>query len=65
MALDLSENDHHVLDEYLNTILDAYRSGEMDQLTARSELAHTITAAAIDNHGLMAHVRAVLEGETG
>ena len=62
MALNLSESNHRVLDEYLN-ILDAYKSGEMDQLTARSELAHTITAAAIDNHGLMAHIKAVLQQE--
>lgn len=60
MALDLSESDHHVLDKYLNAILDAYKFGKVDQLDARAELAHTITAAAKDNPAMMSHVKAVL-----
>ena len=47
MALELSEIDHGVLDQYLNAILDAFKSGKMEQLEARSELAHTITAATL------------------
>ena len=63
MALDLSEIDRVVLDQYLNAILDAFKSGKIVYLEARSELPHTITAAAVDNLGLMAHLRAVLERE--
>ena len=62
MSLELSEKDHHTLDEYLNKILDAYKNDEMNQLEARSELAHVISAAAQDNAGTMAHVRAILSG---
>ncbi|MDE0242539.1 MAG: hypothetical protein OXQ84_20485 [bacterium] len=47
--LHLSETDHHTLDRYLNAVLDAYRDGKWDQLTARSDLAHVIAAAAKDN----------------
>ncbi len=61
MVLNLLEKDHHVLDKYLNAILDAYKLGEMDQLTSRSELAHMTAAAARDNVGKMSHVTAVLE----
>ena len=61
MTLNLSENDHHILDEYLNAVLDAYKAGEIDQLEARSDLAHTIAAAAEDEPGMMAYVRAALK----
>lgn len=61
MALNLSDNDHDVLDQYLNAILDAYKFDEMDQLAARSELAHTIASAAKDNLALMSHVKAILK----
>lgn len=47
--LHLSEADHNTLDLYLNAVLDAYRDGKWDQLTARSDLAHVIAAAAKDN----------------
>lgn len=47
--LDLSEADHNTLDHHLNAVLDAYRSGVWDQLTARSDLAHVIAAAVKDN----------------
>ena len=65
MALNLSEDDHNVLDQYLNAILDAYRSGAMEQSTARGHLVHTIAAAAKDNDGMMADVQAVLGELTG
>ena len=61
MTLELTDNDHNTLDKYLNKVLDAYKHGEMDLLSARSEIAHVITSAAIDNVATMAHVRAFLE----
>lgn len=61
MALNLSENDHNILDEYLNAVLDAYKADKINRLEARSDLAHTIAAAAEDEPGTMAYVRAALE----
>lgn len=64
MSLELSEKDHHTLDEYLNKVLDAYKNNEMNQLKARSELAHVIAAAAQDNAAMIAHVRAFLSAQS-
>lgn len=47
--MDLSNADHKKLDVFLNTILDAYKTGEIDQGDARAALAHVFTAAAIGN----------------
>ncbi|AWZ01282.1 MAG: hypothetical protein NXH87_08155 [Rhodobiaceae bacterium] len=57
MALKLSDADHGAMDVYINTILDAYRDGEISQLKARSDLAHAITAAAIDNEDFKQYIR--------
>ena len=60
MRPQLSEEDHHTLDEYLNKVLDAYKNNEMSQLEARCELAHVISAAEKDIAATMAHVQAFL-----
>lgn len=57
MALKLSKKDHSAMDDYINTILDAYKSGEISQLQARADLAHAITAAAIDNEDFKRYIR--------
>jgi hypothetical protein len=37
MAIDLLEGANHILDRFLNTILDAYRDGEIDQSRQRRD----------------------------
>ncbi len=53
----LSEADHRAMDTYLEAILDAYKSGKIDRLKARADLAHAMTAAAIDNEDFKNYIR--------
>jgi hypothetical protein len=43
----LSDADHDAMDAYVAGILEAYKAGEIDLLTARSDLVHAISAAAL------------------
>jgi hypothetical protein len=51
MTIELTENDHHRLDEIIDTILTAFAENEVSLSHARSAFAHLITAAAIGNEG--------------
>lgn len=47
----LSEADHKALDECLTALLDAYKTGEVDLIRARTYIAHAITLAVMGNEG--------------
>jgi len=49
MTIKLSTKDQRAMDATLDTILEAYKSGEVSLLAARGALAHVLTAAAIGN----------------
>ena len=51
LGMKLSEADYKALDECLTALLDAYKTGEVDLIRARTYIAHTITLAVMDNEG--------------
>ena len=51
MAFKLTDKDHNKLDAFLNSFLDAYKSGKISLSQAREGLAHVMTAGVIDNEG--------------
>lgn len=57
MALNLSTKDHEAMDGYIDAVLNAYREGTITLLQARSDLAHVITAAAIDSEDFKNYIR--------
>ncbi len=57
MAISLTNKDHRALDGYLDAVLNAYRDGTITLLQARSDLAHALTAAAIDNEDVKNYIR--------
>ncbi|MFG1277168.1 hypothetical protein [Xanthobacter autotrophicus] len=62
MTFSLTATQHKEMDRYLARILDAYKSGAISQASAVGEIAHVITAAAIDNAGeVAAHLRMPIE----
>ena len=62
MALYLSDAEHYILDRFLSAVLEAYKSGKMNIAEARADLAHAMTAAAIDEQsGFLNHIRLVAE----
>lgn len=61
MTLDLSQADHNLLDEFLNTILDEYRDGNLTQLQARSVIAEAVALAAKDNGNVTIYMRGMVE----
>ena len=57
MAINLSIGDHKAMNEYLDSVLDAYKAGEIGLSKARADLAHAISAAAMDNEGFKQYIR--------
>ncbi|SFK71816.1 hypothetical protein [Caulobacter sp. UNC279MFTsu5.1] len=57
MAINMTEKDHRALDAYLDLVLEAYKSGEIDLGIARGDLAHAFTGAAIDNADILNYLR--------
>ena len=57
VPIQLSEHDHRALDSYLDAVLNAYRDGTLSLAEARSDLAHAVTAAAIDNEDFKNYIR--------
>jgi hypothetical protein len=51
MTIELTENDHHRLDEIIDIILTAFAKNGVPLSHARSAFAQLITAAAIGNEG--------------
>ena len=47
----LTEKDHRDLDAFLERVLDAYKNNEITRDSARSSLAHVMTALDIGNYG--------------
>ena len=45
----LSDADHASMVEYLNAVLDGYKSGKISLAEARIDLAHAMVAAALGN----------------
>ena len=50
MPFKLTEKQHKELDRYLALVLDAYKDGAFSRSEAIGELAHVMTAAALDNN---------------
>ncbi|ESQ77066.1 hypothetical protein [Asticcacaulis sp. YBE204] len=57
MALTLNDDDIKALNRYIDTLLEAFRSGHIDQYKARADLEHVITAAAADDASVLTFVR--------
>jgi hypothetical protein len=56
------EGCHGILDLFLNTILDGYKSDNLSQMEARSAIAEAVVlAAAIDNGNLARYMKAKIE----
>jgi hypothetical protein len=55
MAIDLNEDDHILLDRYLNTVLGRY-ARDRDITAARTELAQVVAMVAIDNEDFRHHM---------
>jgi hypothetical protein len=51
MTIELTEDDHHRLDEIIDTILKAFAENQASLSHARSAIAQLFTAAAIGNEG--------------
>ncbi|MGL9618294.1 hypothetical protein QRQ56_09855 [Bradyrhizobium sp. U531] len=49
MAFQPTKTDHAALDQFLETVLDAYKTGYSDRNSCVGAIAHVMTAAAIDN----------------
>ncbi|MET4217860.1 hypothetical protein ABIB00_003072 [Bradyrhizobium sp. LB14.3] len=49
MAFQPTKTDHVALDQFLETVLDAYKNGDSDRDSCVGVIAHAMTAAAIDN----------------
>jgi hypothetical protein len=49
MSFKPDQADHAALDQFLETVLDAYKTGEADRDSCVGAVAHVTTAAAIDN----------------
>lgn len=49
MAFQPTKTDQAALDQFLETVLDAYKSGRADRNSCVGAVAHVMTAAAIDN----------------
>lgn len=51
MPVNLSEDQHHKLDQLIGGLLDSYQSGELSKGETIGAFAHIITAAVIGNTG--------------
>ncbi|OAF13915.1 hypothetical protein AXW67_18205 [Bradyrhizobium neotropicale] len=49
MSFEPTKTDHASLDQFLETVLDAYKAGRADRNSCVGAIAHVMTAAAIDN----------------
>ncbi|MCP3399193.1 hypothetical protein [Bradyrhizobium sp. CCGB20] len=49
MAFEPTKADHAALDQFLETVFDAYKAGRADRNSCVGAIAHVMTAAAIDN----------------
>jgi hypothetical protein len=61
MALDLSNADRRILDLFLNTILDGYKTGNLSQLEARLAISEAVTLAANDDGNVVLYMKATIE----
>ncbi len=50
MAFNPTEADHNEVNKFIDALLSKFENGDITALTARSYLAHVITAAARDNY---------------
>lgn len=58
----LSNQDHKIMDEYINEVLEAFNSGKIDKSEAAAYFAHVITL--MQNEGAsacVAHFKALLD----
>lgn len=58
MSLNLSEKDHIHIDDYLETVLKSYKTGEMTFMEARESLAGALTFAAAANPDFVTYLKA-------
>lgn len=50
MAFNPTEADHKEVNKYIDALLSKFEKRDITALTARTYLAHVITAAALDNY---------------
>jgi hypothetical protein len=60
MAMKLGEAGHDLLDEFLEHILERYRSGTIDLIEARVDFARAFSLALSDSPALTAFMQSVV-----
>lgn len=61
MAIDLTDADHQLLDEYLEKVLDLYRTDKVSRVWARSDIAEAFSLLARGNESFRNHMEASLK----
>ena len=57
MALEFSNAHHDQLDQFLASVLDAYKAGTIDRGSAIRTIAQAVASAAKDDEGLYGFIR--------
>jgi hypothetical protein len=60
MGFNLSEEDHLLVDRFLDSVLERYRLGKIDLVSARSELAEAFDLLSQDGRNVLLYMRAAL-----
>jgi hypothetical protein len=60
MPLELSNDDHDTLDEFVTTILAEHRLGNLTLHEARDAIAEAFTLAALDNASVIRYMQALI-----
>jgi len=63
MDINLSNDDHDLLDRYLEAVLERYRSGQCELIDARGDIAEAFSLLARGNENFRHHMRASLMGD--
>jgi len=57
--LELNQRDHGVLDRFLDTVLERYKSGKLLLSDARNDIAEAFTLAANDNRKVVPYMKGI------
>ncbi|MBB5373457.1 hypothetical protein [Acidocella aromatica] len=63
MTLELTEKQHILLDRYLDTVLENYKSGAWTLMDARLHLAQAFTLAANDQSSVVNYMQTATNGD--
>lgn len=61
MALELSNFDYDVLDQFLEMILNEHRAGNLAVSDARDAMSEAFSLAALDNRGVTRYMQVLIE----